>query len=135
MTTYEFKYELIETPAARTDGSTQVGHNIQTIFREAGSGDAWQVLPGHHKSGLVVPAAELQTALGSGTTQQKIAAYKSALASNLNSQAAPMNMGNWSAGQLQLFADANDESTAAQVLADEFITITLELTYPVSFNV
>ncbi len=134
MTTYEFRYRLNTAPEPRTDGSAQVSHDIDAIFREAGSSDAWVAMAGHHKS-ILIPAAELQTALGSGTNQQKIAAYKTALAFNLNSQSSPMSTTDWSAGELQAFADANDEASAARLLAHEFITVILGQSYPVPFSV
>ncbi len=135
MTQYDFRYVLAKEPEARTDGSGQVAHDVEAVFREEGSGDAWVSLPAHHKQNLVIPAAVLQAALASGTNQEKIAAYKAAFVEHLNSQADPMPALSWDEVELQAFADANDAASEAQSVAHTFITVTLELVYPVPFSV
>jgi hypothetical protein len=125
---YQFRYRLQSAPQARHDGSGCVDHDI---FAEASSdGENWATVPGRHKT-ISVPAGELHAALSAGTNPQIIAAYKGALAANLNTQPAPVS--GWTLAQLEALMDANDTAGAVAFDANEFITETLHLSYPVVF--
>lgn len=128
MADYSFRYRLQSAPQARSDGSGCVDHDI---WAEASAdGENWQTVPGRHKT-ISVPADELAAALDAGTTQQIVAAYKGVLASSLNLQPAPIT--GWTMVQLEALMDANDRAQEAATAAQEFITDTLGLFYPVSF--
>jgi len=130
MADYTFRYRLQSRPAARLDGSGCVDHDI---FAEASSdGETWATVPGRHST-ISVPADELQAALDAGTNQQVIAAYKDALAGNL--QTSPQPIYGWTSSALETLMDANDAATAVADGAHEFITDTLGLSYPVSFTI
>jgi len=127
---YTFRYRLQSAPSARNDGSGCVDHDI---YAEASSdGETWVVVPGRHAT-ISIPASELQAAMEAGTNQQIVVAYKSALAANL--QLAPQPIYGWTTAQLEALMDANDAASTAAIGADEFITDTLGLSYPVSFTI
>ena len=128
---YNFRYRLQSAPAARNDGSGCVDHDLYAEYEPVDNGGYVDV-PGRHKT-VSVPAAELAAALATGTNPQKAAAYKSALASNLNTQAVPVT--GWANAQLEALMDASDAATVAATTANEFITVDLGLAYPVSFNI
>jgi hypothetical protein len=129
MTDYTFQYRLQSAPSARNDGSGCVDHDIYAESQPVGDG-GYVVIPGRHKT-ISIPADELAAALAAGTNPQVIAAYKDALADNLNTQPVPLS--GWSAAQLEALMDANDAASTAATDADEFITVTLGETYPLSF--
>jgi len=124
---WTFRYKLVSQPAATADGSGTVIHDILAEGKENGD---W-LDTGVHQS-VVVPAAQLSAALASGTNQQKTTAYKGALAANVNTQ--PVPIVGLSAAQLEQRMEANKAATAAAGTAHTFITVTLGLSYPVSFN-
>lgn len=128
---YDKRYQLAQAPEARNDGSGQVAHQIKAQYRETGSGDAWQDVPGRNKTILIL-GSELNIALASGTQNQKVTAYKDALISNLNTVASPIQ--GWDLTSLEDLLDANDVANEAASDANEFITVTLGLVYPVGFN-
>ena len=129
MADYEFKYRLQSAPAPTLDGSGVVQHDIWAITREEGSGDEWAIVPGRHKT-ISVPAAEVQAALADASP---VPAYKDALVSNLNTQ--PVPIGGWDPVSLEALMDANDAAAAAAGAADDYITVTLGLSYPVDFSI
>jgi len=126
---YNFRYSLASAPQARQDGSGMADHDIWAQYQEDG-GD-WLNVPGRHKT-VSVPAATLATALGSGTQGQKVTAYKAALADNLNTQPEPVT--GWTEPALLALTEANAEASVQATAANEFITVTLGLDYPVPFN-
>ena len=129
MAEYSFRYRLQGAPAARNDGSGCADHDI---YAEASSdGETWATVPGRHKT-ISIPAVDLAAALGAGTNQQIVAAYKDALAANLNTQPVPVT--GWTSVQLEALMDANDAASAAAIEANEFITVTLGLSYPARFT-
>ena len=127
---YTFNYRLQSAPTARNDGSGCVDHDIYAEYELVGNG-GYTVVPGRHKT-ISVPAAELASALETGTNGAKISAYKSALASNLDTQPVPIT--GWTLAQLAALMDANDAATAAATTADGFITVDIGQSYPVSFS-
>ena len=131
MADYIFRYKLQSAPTARNDGSGCVDHDIYAEYEPVGNG-GYVIVPGRHKT-ISVPAAELAAALETGTNGQKVTAYKDALASNLDTLPVPVS--GWATAQLEALMDANDAATAAATEANEFITVDLGLTYPVSFNI
>ena len=131
MADYEKMYRLQSAPTARNDGSGCVDHDIWMDYRLEGSGDSWSPVPGKHKT-VSVPAADILDALDSGANSQKIAAYKNALASNLNPMPIPNT--SWTLAQVEAQLDANDQAVAAQ---DAFLQFAddIGVTFPVRFNV
>jgi len=103
-------------------------HDVFAVAREQGDGD-WFDVPGRHKT-IAVPAEELAAALSMPTTPQKVAAYKDALADNLDT--APVAITGWGLAQLEELLDANDMAVAAASAADEFI-LSVAGSYPVQF--
>lgn len=128
MADYDKRYELESAPKTTLDGSKIVKHPIIAQAKAQGNG-GWFAIPGRHKD-ICVPASELQAALASGNPVQ---AYKNALAVNLNTQPVPIT--GWSNAQLEALLDANDEAAAAATAADEYITVTLGMNYPVHFSI
>lgn len=133
---YTFKYELNQAPRARLDGSGLVTHAIWAVVSNDGGG-TWLPVPGYRKA-LLVPADDLATvmAMPDGTGQErqaKVAAYKGALVDNVDTEA-PAPTINWSVGGMTDYMEANDAAVAAAADADELITQTMGLSYPVKFS-
>ena len=126
---YNFRYSLAYAPEARSDGSGCIDHDIWALYQEDG-GD-WTIVPGRHKT-ISIDAAELDAALNESTNQLKIAAYKEALKANVNNQPEPVV--GWADAQLLALVEANAEASGVAGDADEFITVTLGLEYPVTFD-
>jgi hypothetical protein len=136
MADYEFRYRLQSAPAATTDGSGCVSHDIYALSREAGTSDPWELVPGRHTT-VSIPADQLQTVMDMphSTPQERSAkndAYKDALSSNVNTQPVPVT--GWGTGQLESLMDANDAASAQAAAADDYITVTLGQSYPVEFS-
>ena len=125
---YEFKYRLQSAPAARNDGSGCLDHDIYAIVSEDG-GENWAIVPGRHKT-ISVPFEELDDALAQPTNPLRVAAYKNALAANLDN--APVPVTGWTAAQLLALMEANDSAAATAAAVNDFIT-GLGLSYPVDF--
>jgi hypothetical protein len=128
---YIFRYRLNSAPQARLDGSAQVAHDIEAVWQEVGDGDTWTPVPGHHKT-VLVPGAELLAALESGTTPEKVSAYKGLLVEHHADGALPLNT-NWNLALLEQFMDQNDVSVAAAAAGDAFI-LQVAGGYPVTFS-
>ena len=129
---YEIRYQLNERPTPRTDGSGCVDHTIWADYREEGTQDPWASIPGKSRV-ISVPAADIETALATGTNAQKGAAYKSALVANFDTDPVPIT--SWSLAQLEAQLEANDTARAAADSIHEFITADLGQSYPVRFTV
>jgi len=106
---YNVRYR-VDAIEARTDGSGMVEHDIWAEAALEGT-EEWQTVPGNHK-GILVPYDEVQAALGAGTAQQIVAAYKNALVANLNTPAAPIV--GWTAEQISAKMEANALAAAAR---------------------
>jgi len=133
MADYEKRYSLAQAPTARRDGSGCVDHDIWAEAKNADDPEAeWFVVPGRHKT-FSVPADELAAALESGTAGQKVAAYKQAIAGNVNTQPQPIT--GWALNQLEDLLDANDAAQTAAIAAQEFIAQVAPGGYPVHFTV
>lgn len=133
---YQFRFSLSQAPTATNDGSSTVNHDITAQAEPVGDG-GYTTVPGRHKT-ICIPADELQTVLDmpDGTGSQKTAkntAYKNALADNLNTTPVPAT--GWSDVELEALMDANDAATAAASEANDYITVTLSLSYPVPFSI
>ena len=136
MTTYEFRYTLQSAPAPRTDGGAQVSHDIFSMYRVAGSQDGWQNL--HHKD-VLIPAADVLTvmAMPDASGAQKTAkndAYKDLLVQYRNASAISGNT-DLSSAAMQAFLDANDVALDGATQIDNYITVTLSQSYPLSFSI
>ena len=128
---FVFRYRLNSAPAATLDGSAQVAHDIDAVYQVEGEPDGWTPVPGHHKT-VLVPGAELSSALESGTNSQKVAAYKDLLVEYRNDQAEPLNT-NWNLTLLEQFMDQNDVAIEAAETANTFI-LQVAGSYPVTFS-
>lgn len=133
MADYEFRYEMTRAPLARSDGSGHVTHDIRGVCRLAGSVDPWSYRPGLPHKTISVPAADLLTALSSGTNNQKINAYKDLLVENVYTIPEPLQ--GWNLAIWEQILDQNDTSAAAAQAADEFIRDSLGVNYPVRFTI
>lgn len=140
MAIYNFRYRLNQAPQPRNDGSGQVSHDIDAEYRLDGAptNDPWFVIPSHHQD-ILIPADVLSVvmAMPHSTTPQKQAkntAYKQLLVAHRTDQPNP-SVTNWTAEQLQEFLDKNDVATLQATNANNYITVTLGLTYPVPFTI
>jgi len=133
---YSFAYQLAQAPGGRNDGSGCCSHQIMAMYREQGSTDPWSVVPARHKT-FELPAADLKVVMdmphSSGPEKQaKNAAYKQLIAANLNTAALPIT--GWTTALLEQCMDNNDAAALEAGRANEYITVTLGLTYPVQFQ-
>jgi hypothetical protein len=128
MADYEFKYRLENAPTATRDGSGMVKHRIIAIARVEGSADEWVEVPGRRKD-IAVPGADLSAVLAG---PQVVTNYKNLLVANLNTGVEPI--AGWDLVSLEAMLDANDIAEAAATEANDYITITLGLLYPVDFS-
>ena len=136
MPIYDFKYRLQSAPAGRLDGSGCVDHDIWAVSQPQGDG-GFVPVPGRHKT-VSVPADEIAPVMGMPDStgpekQAKNAVYKNVLASNLNTQ--PVALAGWTGAQLRAVMDANDLASYEAGRVNEYITVTLGLSYPVDFTV
>lgn len=131
----QFKYRLNRAPSALNDGSGCISHDIDAIYSDDG-GVTWLVVPGRHKT-IMIPSADLKTVMDmpDGTGPQKTtknAAYKQFLVDNLDTQNEPLV--GWSIAQMQALVDANNAASLEATRANDYITVTLGLSYPVEFS-
>ena len=143
------RYSLEFAPEPRNDGSGAVNHDIKA--KENSTGE-WLDVPGYHKT-IVVPGDEIAAvmAMPDGTSQEKQAkntAYKSLLVESRNYFPAYLpapDTSDWSkegieqyiidyAAWLAEFTAINGAAATAASDADEYITVTLGLEYPVGFG-
>jgi len=129
---YVFRYSLLRAPQAKNDGSGIVLHDIEAQAAEQGTMN-WVIVPSRHKN-IQVPAAGLQAVMDMPDSPQsaKVAAYKQAIADSLNTQGVAIQ--GWGSVQLEALMDANDAAAAAAAEANEYITVTLGLSYPIPFS-
>lgn len=128
-----FRYRLNSAPFAYNDGSGCIGHDIDAQYSDNGD---WMAVPGRHKT-ILVPSSMMKTINdmpdGTGPQKQaKTAAYKQALATNLDTQNVPII--GWSTAQMQILVDANKAAATEAGRANVYITVTLGQSYPVSFS-
>jgi len=131
---YTFRYQLMQAPEARVDGSGGLAHQIHVYYDEDGVDMGWM---GRNKT-IVVPGDEMQAILSMPDStgperQAKNSAYKAALVSNLNYQ--PVAVTGWSIEQLTAYLDGNKLSAEVAAGANDYITATLGQSYPVPFNI
>ena len=131
MADYDKRYRLQSAPQARLDGSGNIDHDIFAEFRLADSEDDWQDIPGRHKT-ISVPAVEIMEALATSGPEQRVTAYKQALAANIDTVPHPIT--GWGLAELESLLDANDQSRQAAIAADDFI-LSVVSAYPVRFVV
>jgi hypothetical protein len=79
-----------------------------------------------------VPYDELADALAQPTNPQRVAAYKNALAANLNTPPSPIT--SWVLADIEQMLDNNDETVATAEAANTFI-LAVAGSYPVYFSV
>ena len=131
MADYEFRYRLLQAPEARRDGSGMVAHGIEAQAQPQGASNEWATIPGRHKT-VVIPADEMKAMNDMSTGGAKNTAYKQTIASNLNTQ--PVAVNGWDAVTLEAVMDANDASALEASRANEYLTVTLGLSYPIPFS-
>ena len=132
---YLFRYQLNRKPEARTDGSGALAHDIEAHYSE--DGVDMGVIGGRHKT-IVVLGDEMQAILAmpdvTGPQRQaKNAAYKNALVANLNTQ--PVGVTGWSDAQMAVYLDGNKLSVEVATGANDYLTATLGLSYPIPFDI
>ena len=133
---YTFKYRLNKAPQPRDDGSGMVSHPI-TAIASTDDGETWEVVPAHSKT-VEVPGDDLQIVLdmpdSTGQERQaKNATYKNLLKANVNTQVVP-GPANWTVLGMTEFMLTNDAAESVAAEANDYITITLNQTYPVEFS-
>ena len=124
-----FRYSLTQAPEARNDGSGCVDHQITVEYDD---GDGWLTVPARNKT-FSLPAAELAVVMAMNNGAAKVSAYKQVLIDNLDTQPVPIT--GWAMAQLQEMVDANKAALSAGTAANNYITVTLNLDYPVSFTI
>lgn len=134
MATYNFKKRLSSAPEGRLDGSTCLDHDIFIIAKEQGDG-GWFVVPGRHKT-VSAPGAEVTVVMdmpdSTGPEKQaKNQAYKAMLAANVGTQ--PVAVTGWGDAKLQELMDGIDLAVYEAGRVNDYITVTLGLSYPVDF--
>lgn len=133
----EYRYKLASAPTPRNDGTKGVGHDIAAVYREAGAPqpNPWIVVPGHHIVGLSILGDEISAALASGTNNQKVKKYKDLIrtALDVGGFVTSFDKG-WEEAKLEEFMANNDIAITAAEAANQFITVTLNQTYPVYFE-
>lgn len=132
MADYEFRYKLQSTPEQRNDGSATIALDIFAVQRVSGTSGVFSEVPGRHKT-VLIPASGIQTALATGTNNQKTTAIKNLIATNLFGSA-PFVPDDWTLVGLEAYMDANDLSLAQATALNTFITVTLALVYPITFS-
>ena len=125
-----FRYSLTQAPEARNDGSGCVDHQITAEYDD---GDGWLTVPARNKT-FSLPAAELAVVMAMNNGAEKVSAYRQLLVDNLNTQPDEPIVG-WGTAQLQEMVDANKAALSAGTAANNYITVTLNLDYPVSFTI
>ena len=129
---FSFRYSLEAAPEPSRDGSGVVRHSIWAVSSNDG-GQTWANVPGRHKT-VVVPADELQVVIDMVNGAAKVQAYKNLLVANVNTQA-PVPIIGWSVAEMTALLEANAAADTAAVAANDYITITLNQIYPVTFNI
>jgi len=135
-------------PAGKQDGSGAVQHDIIAQYQEEGAEDEWQVVPGRHKT-VEVPAtpdyvpqgatADMKTIMDmpDDTGQERNAknqAYKNALVEYSNRNGWAQGVSGWSDAALNALLDGNLAASTQADRANTYITVTLDKSYPVPFN-
>ena len=132
-TVFEYAYRLESRPIAHVDGSGMIGHMVAAVYRVAGSGDPFDVGPiVVGPKTINIPLDEMQAINAMSSGGAKNTAYKQALADNLNTQNEPVI--GWDEATMSLRLNNNLDALAEADLADEYITVALNLEYPVPFQ-
>ena len=130
---FEYAYRLESRPTAHVDGSGMIGHMVAAVYRVAGSGDPFNeasIVAGPKT--INIPLDEMQNINAMVSGDLKNTAYKQALARNLNTQNVPV-LG-WDTDTMSLRLNNNLDAVSEADLANEYITDTLGLEYPVPFQ-
>lgn len=127
---YTFKYQLNGPPEPSNNGAGVVKHDVSAL--SSFDGVNYQAVPGRHKT-VSVPAVALQAVMNmpNNPAAAKIAAYKSALALNLDTTPIPVD--GWDAVNLTLMMTADDAAEVACTAAIAYLTVTLNQTFPIAF--
>lgn len=128
----EYAYHLLRAPVGLNDGSQLISHDIQAVYREAGTNDPWLIIAGKH-SNFNLPQDQVQTIMdmpdSTGAERSaKNKAYKNLMAQYLNSlQPSPITgFDETSLNEKVTNTDAN-VATADEV--NTYITVTLGIDY------
>lgn len=129
---YTFRYRLNRAPEPRIDGSGQVAHDVEAVYRlDELEPPSWVPVPGHHKT-ILLPGAELEVVLAMPNTGAKVTAYKQLLVEHRNDESQPLYT-DWQTDRMAEFLDAGVLSAAMALAANDYITVTLGQGYPVTF--
>lgn len=132
----EYRYRLHAAPEAGEDGTTTVGHDIEAMWMfDTDPPNSWQPVPAHHAVGLPILGADIITALGSGTNNQKVQKYKQLIRNALDTNGFTETFEKgWEEEKLDEFMVNNDLSQTAADLVNQFITVDIDQEYPVDFE-
>jgi len=141
MADYMFRYSMRNAPASTNDGSGLVVHRIWAVYlpEDSPTNEEWKaapMVPGRSQD-VNIPFDEMKAVMdmphsNASQRQAKVAAYKDALASNLDTGRVPLV--GWDLTTLEQMLDNNDASALEASRADEFISVTLNQNYPVVFS-
>lgn len=132
----EYKYRLNAAPTAGNDGTKRVDHDIAAVWKlDTDPDDAWQEVPEHHVSGLILFGDEIIAALASGTIGQKADKYRDLIRTALDANYQPTFQKGWEEAKLEEFMVNNDISVEGAETAHTFISSIPSFTdYPVYFE-
>jgi hypothetical protein len=131
MADYEFQYKLQSAPEPRSDGTAMVALDMFAVCRVKSTTEPFVEVPGKHKS-VLIPASGVQTALVTGTNNQKVVKVKDLIRQYIFASA-PDSPTGWEPADLETYMDANDLAIAQAAALNTFITVTLNKPYPVTF--
>lgn len=138
MADYDFRYRLQSAPEPRVNGSGNVAHDVFAVCEPEGDG-GWVVVPGYHKTALVAGADltamnDMPDSTG-GEKTAKNAAYKNLIYAGLETTPDEGGGVTWDEASLELYVDANDLAALEAGRVDDYVTVTLGLSYPVDFAI
>lgn len=135
MADYTYKYMANIPVQGRTDGTGYVTFDLTAVYKIQGDPDENLIpVPGRHSSPSM-PAVDLQNILDDTglTVPQKVAAIKNLLETALTTTL-PLVPEGWDEASLDLVVQANDLAAATAENFNEFVTVTLNKPYPVTFQ-
>lgn len=133
----EFWYRLQQAPQCRCDGGGGINHDIFSAYSDDG-GSTKIIMPGYHKT-CVLLAADVKTVMDmpDSTGPEKSAkntAFKNIIAAALDNHPYVIPLKLWDEQTLLAYTEANDNATTQSMRVNDYITVTLELSYPVDFQ-
>ena len=123
MANYEFEYNK-NTPEAR-GGSGAIKHSASVRYNVVGEND-WKVI---RRKDIVLPAQEVIDELATGTNPQKVAKYKTLLATHIYHTDVAVT--GWSIAELTQQLENQELEALAVTAISDFVTVDLGKTFPV----